>query len=364
MTTTKVRDALALAGWFVLQALTCGYLLAFVALSLVASAAVRANEWWGTRAKRTLPLLALAAVSAVLVLLPFLLPYLRVSRGQGFSRDMGEVAMYSAHLTDYLGTGGRLHFALWSHAFFDREGLFPGVVGAGLTVVAIATGVAWRDRRARMAIAFGLVAFALSFGPGFPLYETVTRLFPIMAGIRGASRFGQLFLAAIAILAGFGLTRLQTQWPRHATAIGLVLLLGAHVEALRAPINYRAFDGLSPIFDALRDEPEGTLVACYPFPPPREAFHNVDCMLASTRFWKPLVNGYSSFMPESYTRLAAALDAFPEGDTLDYLQRLGVTHVIVFPDKVSAPRLARIDAHPDCLVPWKRDESARIDPLH
>lgn len=360
----RVKYALHLAGWFVVQALTCGYLLVFVALSLVAAVLVRTGEWLGARGKRTVPLLALAAVLSVLLLLPFLLPYLRVSRGQGFSREMEEVAMYSAHLTDYLGTGGRLHFALWSHDFFDREGLFPGVIGAGLTVTALAAGVAWRDRRARMAIAFGLVAFALSFGPGFPLYETVTRLFPIMAGIRGASRFGQLFLAAIAILAGFGLAWLLARFPRRAVLLGVLLISGAHVEALRAPINYRAFDGLSPIFDALKDEPEGTLVACYPFPPPRAAFHNVDCMLASTRFWKPLVNGYSSFMPESYTRSAAALDAFPEGDTLDYLKGLGVTHVIVFPGKVSAPRLGRIEAHPERLVPWKADASARIYRLH
>ena len=83
-------------------------------------------------------------------------------------------------------------------------------------------------------------------------------------------------------------------------------------------------------------------------------------MLASTQFWQPLVNGYSSFMPESYTRSAAVLEAFPEGDTLAYLKGLGVTHVIVFPGKVSAPRLARLDAHPGQLVLWKSDSAARI----
>ncbi len=360
LATPRVKHALHLAGWFVVQALTCGYLLAFTALAFVAAVAVRPADWVGPRFRKVAPLLLLAGLVAVTALLPFLLPYLRVSRGQGFSRAMDEVALFSAHLTDYLGTGGRLHFALWSHHFFDGEGLFPGLIGFGLTLTAIATGVAWRDRRARMAIAFGVVAFALSFGPGFPLYELVTKLFPIMAGIRGASRFGQLFLAAVAVLAGFGLVQLQRRLPSRAMALGLVLLVGAHVEALRAPINYRAFDGLSPIFDALKDAPPGTLVACYPFPPPLEAFHNVDCMLASTRFWQPLVNGYSSFMPESYTRSAAALDAFPEGDTLAYLKQLGVTHVIVFPYKVSAPRLARLDAHPERLVLWKADRSARI----
>jgi hypothetical protein len=360
LTTPRVKYALHLAGWFTLQALTCGYLLAFTTLAFIAAVLVRPADWVGPRFRRVAPLLLLAATLALVALVPFLLPYLRVSRGQGFTRPLAEVALYSARFTDYLATGGRLHFDAWSHRFFDREGLFAGVVGAGLTIIALASGVAWRDRRARMGVAFGVVAFALSFGPAFPLYGLVGRLFPIMAGIRGASRFGQLYLAAIAILAGFGLTWLMQRFPRRSLALGLLLLTAAHVEALRAPINYRRFDGLSPIFDQLRTADDRTLVACFPFPPPQEAFHNVDCILASTRFWKPLVNGYSSFMPESYIRSAAALEAFPEGDTLSYLKRLGVTHVIVFPGKLSAPRLAHVDEHRDELELWKADESARI----
>jgi uncharacterized membrane protein SirB2 len=354
----RVRYALQLAGWFVLQALTCGYLLAFTALSLVAAVAVRPADWTGPRFRRVAGLLVLSAGVAALLLTPFLLPYLRVSRQQGFTRPLAEVALYSARLADYLSTGGRLHYSLWSHRFFDREALFPGVIASGFTIAAIVSGVAWRDRRARMAVAFGLVAFALSFGPGFPLYGVVSRVFPIMAGIRGASRFGQFFLAAVALLAGFGFSLMERRFDRRALTIGIVVLLAANLEALRAPINYRAFDRISPVLDGLADT-DHALVACFPFPPRREAFHNVDCMLASTRFWHPLVNGYSSFIPERYDREAAALDAFPEGTTLQYLRELGVTHVVVFVNQLSAPRLAHLSEHPELSL-WKEDESVRI----
>ena len=83
-------------------------------------------------------------------------------------------------------------------------------------------------------------------------------------------------------------------------------------------------------------------------------------MLASTRFWKPLVNGYSGFIPESYIQSAAALDAFPEGNTLAYLKSLGVTHVIVFTHNLSAPRMAHLEEHPAELELWRTDTSARI----
>ena len=138
----------------------------------------------------------------------------------------------------------------------------------------------------------------------------------------------------------------------------MVVVLAANLEALRAPINYRPFDGISPVFDSL-GQTDRALVACFPFPPRREAFHNVDCMLASTRFWHPLVNGYSSFIPVRYDREAVALDAFPEGTSLQYLRDLGVTHIVVFTNQLSAPRLAHLDEHPELSL-WKEDETVRI----
>jgi hypothetical protein len=265
--------------------------------------------------------------------------------------------VFSARLTDYLSTGGRLHFTLWSHRFFKESALFPGIIGSALAATALARG-AWKDRRARMAVAFGIVAFALSFGPAFQLYGMVSRVLPVMAGIRGAVRFGQFFLAAIAILAGFGWALLQRRFDRRPIALGVVLVLGVHVEALRAPIRYRAFNGISPIFDSLRTS-DHALIACFPFPRHLDVFQNVDCMLASTRFWHPIVNGYSSFIPERYYREAAALDAFPEGTTLEYLRQLGVTHVVVFRDKLSAPRVAHLSEHPELSL-WKEDGPVRI----
>jgi hypothetical protein len=333
-------------------------LLAFSSLSFVAAVAVRPAEWMGSRFRRVAGLLLLSAAVAAALLMPFLLPYIRVNRQQGFTRPLTEVALYSARLTDYLSTGGRFHYSLWSHRFFDREALFPGIVASLFVLAAVASGVAWRDRRARMAVAFGVVAFALSFGPGFPLYGVVSRLFPVMAGIRGASRFGQFFLAAVAILAGFGFSIVERRFERRAIAIGVVVLLTANLEALRAPINYRSFAGISPVFDTLAGA-DHALVACFPFPARREAFHNVDCMLVSTRFWQPLVNGYSSFIPERYDREAAALDAFPEGTTLQYLRQLGVTHVVVFTNQLSAPRLAHLSEHPELSL-WQADDSERI----
>jgi len=59
LSTPRLKHAFELAGWFVLQALTCGYLLVFTSLSVVAAIAARPADWTGPRSRRTAGLLLL-----------------------------------------------------------------------------------------------------------------------------------------------------------------------------------------------------------------------------------------------------------------------------------------------------------------
>src|SRR5262249_28837090 len=152
-------------------ALTSMYFLVFVTFALVGSAAARPLEWAGKQAKTVLPLVLLAAGVAVIALMPFLWPYLQARQEQEmFVRTLPEVGRFSAHAGDYLATGGRFHNEMWSGKFFRGDYLFPGITALALALVSIVSGVAFRDPRARMALVFGLISFAMSFGPAFPLY--------------------------------------------------------------------------------------------------------------------------------------------------------------------------------------------------
>lgn len=358
LTEPRVRHGLHLAGWYILQALACGYLLVFAFLSLVVAAVVRPEEWFGRRLRAfASPVLVMAAVT-ILTLTPFMIPYLIVSRDQGLMRSLPEVTQYSAQVADYLSTGGRLHYALWSHQFFYGQGLFPGLVGFGLATIAVLSGVGVSDRRARMALGFGIFAFAFSFGPGFPLYGLLYRAFPLMQGIRGAARFGQFFLAAVAILAAFGLVALQQRVRRGALALSVALLIAANVEALRAPLGYFAYGGIPPIYDNLRDTGRRAVVVFFPFYGDR-AFGNARYLLPSTRFWKPMLNGYSGFSPRSLGRHAERLRGFPDRGSVDYLRSSGVTHVVVDVDRLSPGRVANLAGFPELRL-WQTDSHVRI----
>jgi hypothetical protein len=175
-----------------------------------------------------------------------------------------------------------------------------------------------------------IAAFAFSFGPAFPPYRWLYAVFPPMWGIRGAVRLGQIVLLAMAVLAGFGLARLQRQLAaRVSTAACILLIAAVNLEATRAPFHYYEYRGIPPVYAALERLGPSAVVVWLPFPVPAFNHQNASFMLVSTRSWVRMLNGYSGFKPASYYAHAAALEAFPDRRSIDYLRAQRVTHVLV-----------------------------------
>jgi hypothetical protein len=336
----RLRDAMKLALWFTLQALCSSYLLASSIVALTSGALVRVGEWWRQRWNAVTALVLAAALGTVLCA-PFLWPYYRASQDVGLRRPYEEVIGFRGRAVNYLATGARIHYAVWSRPYYERANaaMFPGFVGLTLAAVALGCGIAWRDRRVRMVLAAGVAGVALSFGPALPGYSVLYDWLPLLRGIRAVARFGFLGLLAVAVLAGFGLAWLREHWKARALSrtsrsiLAGLIVVTANVENARAPMAFTPFEGIPAVYDRLAAVSHA-VVAEFPFPPPERMDLNSRAMLASTRHWHPILNGYSGFLPPSYVRHFEAFASFPSPSAIAALRASRVTHVVVHVDEL------------------------------
>lgn len=323
--TATARLVLATAA----QCLTANYLLVMTGIAMAAAAVSQPRAWFGRDGWRRVGYVGAAALVTGLVLAPFLLPYYRAKQAQGLVRTYDEVEFYSGQLRYWFATGGRLHYALWSHTWFEGSTpLFPGLTVLLLAGMAVVQRETWRTAWARALIAIAIAGAVFSFGAKVPVYHWLYDHVPILQGIRAPSRLGWLTLFALAPLAGLGLAQAQRRWPLHATALALAAALAVNVEAARTPMGFTTFAGIPAIYRhvaALRDP----VLIEVPFPSTSTVQDNGPYVLASTTHFQPMLNGYSGFLPRTYGVHASVALRLPTAAAIDELGYLDVTHMVV-----------------------------------
>ena len=88
------------------------------------------------------------------------------------------------------------------------------------------------------------------------------------------------------------------------------------------------------------------MVAELPLPHPYAGFINARYMLNSTLNWKPMMNGYSGFMPASYYEHYETLRSFPSSEAIAALGRIGVNRAFVHLNQMSGPQVEMLNANP------------------
>ncbi len=348
----------ALAGaFFGLQFLSCVYYGVFLAMALMVFVPLlMLCGGAAARSSRAMRALALAGLVAVVVVLPYGVPYKQSADELGV-RDPSEIARYSAHLSNYIATSSLN--AVWGWTA-DRFGgpelrLFPGSIALVLAVLAFGR------RPVRNVLIYAVVAvFAieLSFGVNDAMYRWLAGHVTALHGFRALARFGMIAAFAVAVLSGFGTAALLPLISARRRPLTLLLLVGLlAIEYRNHSMMLSTGDPQRPpdVYQMLRRAPAGTLIEL-PVPrldqlPGQEPFYQG----WQAWHWRPLVNGYSGYYPRDYLETLVHMLSFPDRASIGRLRghdvRFIVIHRAFYDQALYTDLMLRIAQRPE-LRPW------------
>lgn len=302
----------------------------------------------GIRDRRVWQALAAVCVAGALVI-PLTFIYARSAPERG-ERPREAILAFSAVPSDYARTGSRnpLYRAVLPRPIHAERALFPGATTLALAVV----GACPPLTASRMAlIVAGAVAFDGSLGLKGLLYRALYQILSPLHSVRAPARFAMLVVLTLSLLAGFGTVRLLSRVRNASVRIALVACLTGLIIADAWPHSDRLPVWHFPpsVYGALPRE--GAVLFEFPVHAPADRFsENLPYMYFSMWHWRPMVNGYSGFIPPSYAALLAGVSAFPAPPALQYLKSAGVTHVAIhcrlWEPEVCAATTARLDSMP------------------
>ncbi|MFQ5792394.1 MAG: hypothetical protein ACE5JI_18145, partial [Acidobacteriota bacterium] len=312
---------------------SCAYYAVFLLTALplfVAGDLVAAEP---QRRRRAAIGMGVASLLALLLSLPLLLPY-RAKLSAGYRRSLTVANQHSADPSAYVTSVSRLHFFLPDE---EQEPFFPGVVATGLAGLALVRAFGRGSHRRDVMLwgVVGLLGVGISLGPRFGLFSILYGLLPPYQGLRVPSRAGILFVLAMAVLASFGLAAIRKRGYRVA------LLVFAAAECYAAPLPWlQEVPPLPPIYRSLVDSDEPGPLVELPLPHPGHFQDNARYVYRSIFHRKPLVNGYSGFVPQSYREAHALLMSDDLRDGLAIMERKGVKWLLAHTARLG-PRMQR-----------------------
>lgn len=386
----RPRDA-ALSGLFlVLETLSTWYYGMILAFAIFVFLIVRfimrrkafTLKWTAT--------FAVVIAIAVLLVLPFGLPYQRIhSLDSRYARSIKEVDLFSADVRDF--TAASQENLVWGGVTASareqtnkrggqtERSLFPGLILVVLGIAGAAylfakgKGAARFDVRyyVTLAVASFLMCLGTSlyfFGHRLAIpmpYHLFYYAFPGFKVMRVPARFTILISLSLAVLSGFAVKGLLSWLTRRSRgkvvitllasvvvlALLLVDLMPASLPMTRVPLK----DEFPKVYTWLKERPgeaptvelpladynPRTLNAGIQYEPTwaeREALRTY----FSTLHWKKIFNGYSGFIPSTYYDGVRATSDFPSQGSMDFLKKMGIQFVIVHGKLLEPARLQSV----------------------
>jgi hypothetical protein len=128
------------------------------------------------------------------------------------------------------------------------------------------------------------------------------------------------------------------------TVVTAVVLALAMLELPAGRLTLAAAPAPGPAYRQLALLPWGPVAEFPFFNAPTERHRQTEYMLMSTYHWKPLINGYSDFIPADFSRDADALATFPDRSAWTALRARLVRYVVVHWDDYTPAQQSQIES--------------------
>lgn len=359
------------AGWAAAAwQLSLGFALGIWFADLLAVLFVLALGVWLWRGRPSLPrpqLVATGIGGALFLAVTGLLvrPYLSIlSADPNAVRGRDEVAFYSPPARSLLAASKESR--AWGEAtkairdtlpWPPEQVLFPGVVVVVLALLGLRWRGATRGLRAGLAFATALVVL-LSLGLalfGGLLYDPLYSHLPGWEGLRTPGRLAFVWSLGLAVLAGFGASRLFETVRTGLRRPGAAAVASACVLVLAAAVAYEGAPRLPlaavPVAPAALAGLTGPIVEY-----PTDSLNDAAYMLWSTDGFGRIANGSASYTPPALNELRTATASFPDAASVAYLRQRGFRTVVVHRSRIAGtPWAGAADKGVDGLGITRRD---------
>jgi len=340
----KGKYALGAGICFALFSLSSWYYAAFGIIVLGIYVPLRFRPWkrWlscGTTWRN----LAISGFAVTVLLVPFVIPYLRSYQGGALRHSVPAIDYWSANPTDFLVPN--LQHPLWGAWLREKvpfqaqagveKSLYLGWVTSGLAFIGIVS-----QRKSQVwwpwLIMF-LVSVILALGPtlhwrgeslGMPMpARLLHRFVPPYSSIRAWSRFGMVAAFALSVLSGLGarwvLDRMERRNRRFVVGAPLLVLLILFDFAALPPGTTRTVGRAVDYW--LAEKPGKFTIIEFPL----ERSMNGAQMFYTIVHQKRIAHGYGTFVPPEFQAYMPRLSTFPSADSLEVLEDWDIKYILV-----------------------------------
>lgn len=352
-----------------LQAATSGY---YALIGALLAMIVCIARWRSLQDRRVAAAVAVVAVVAGLLVLPYVQGFLHLSRYEtSTAREVTEARHYSVDLpASFLRTKATVWMPLLGSVY--EEPMWPGLT----LLIFGALGLRRPDDRVRLLLGLAIVFFVLSLGPelttwgarSVPLPFALLHKLPVFSAVKHPSSF----MIPVWLIGGVLAARGLAGWtpraaPRLWPALVVVAALAETIQPAPARIS-RALEA-PPAYALLASAGPGAVLEL-----PCDINTDSDWQWASIVHGRPIVNGRGAFCPDTYNRLHRLIrtewntqPTRPLTETPSFgffLARFPIRYVIVHPN--TPGRIARnVEATPDHFQPLGvAADGARVYRLH